>query len=93
MSEDAIDAAIEGLDGWQRTEAGLRRTITSDSFASAMTLVQRVAQVAEHMDHHPDIDIRWRSVTYLCTTHSAGGVTELDVRLAREINELARPQD
>lgn len=91
MGEDAIASALRGLDGWQRTESALRRTIVSESFAAAMTLVQRVAQVAEHMDHHPDIDIRWRSVTYVCSTHSVGGITELDVRLAAEINELARP--
>ncbi len=87
-----ITTALMDLDGWQLTESGLRRTIESASFPAAIVLVQRVAQAAEHLDHHPDIDIRWRKVTYNCTTHSAGGVTELDVLLAREINRLAAPR-
>ena len=41
------------------------------------------------MDHHPDIDIRWRSVTFACVTHSAGGVTQRDIELAHRIADLA----
>jgi 4a-hydroxytetrahydrobiopterin dehydratase len=41
------------------------------------------------MDHHPDIDIRWTTITFTCSTHSAGGVTEVDVELARLIDDLA----
>ena len=90
MSEAEVDRALTGLDGWRRTDTGLRRTIESETFPAAIALVQRVAQVAEHLDHHPDIDIRWRRVTFTCVTHSADGITELDVDLAREISELAR---
>ncbi len=45
------------------------------------------------MDHHPDIDIRWTTITFTCSTHSAGGVTELDVELARMIDDLAAHAD
>ena len=90
MSGAEVDRALTGLDGWERTDAGLRRTIEAATFPAAIALVQRVAQVAEHLDHHPDIDIRWRRVTFTCVTHSAEGITELDVDLAREISELAR---
>ena len=47
---------------------------------------QRVAEIAEASDHHPDIDIRWRTLTFRCSTHSAGGVTDLDTALAAAIS-------
>lgn len=92
LSKVELDDALTSLDGWRHTPDGLSRTIESPSFPAAIVLVQQVAQVAEHLDHHPDIDIRWRTVTYVCTTHSAGGVTALDLRLAAEINRLAPPE-
>jgi 4a-hydroxytetrahydrobiopterin dehydratase len=51
-------------------------------------VVDRVAEVAEQLDHHPDIDIRWRTLTFACSTHSAGGVTDRDITLARRIDEI-----
>jgi 4a-hydroxytetrahydrobiopterin dehydratase len=48
-----------------------------------------VALEAEEMDHHPDIDIRWRTVTFVVSTHSEGGVTQLDVELAHRISQAA----
>ena len=58
------------------------------SFMGAIAVVDRVAEVAEAMDHHPDIDIRWRTLTFACATHSAGGVTAKDIELARRIDEI-----
>ena len=52
-------------------------------------LVQQVAEVAEDLDHHPDIDIRWRTLTFRLSTHSAGGLTAKDLRLATDIDRLA----
>jgi 4a-hydroxytetrahydrobiopterin dehydratase len=51
-------------------------------------VVDRVAEVAEEMDHHPDIDIRWRTLTFRCVTHSAGGVTTRDIALANRIDRI-----
>ena len=67
----------------------LRREIKSASFPAAIDLVNRIAQVAEEMDHHPDIDIRWRTLGLGLVTHSAGGVTRKDEQLAMAINRLA----
>ena len=53
-------------------------------------MVDRVAEVAEELDHHPDIDIRWRTLTFACATHSAGGVTAKDLTLAARIDEIVR---
>ena len=51
------------------------RTVELASFPQAIEVVDRVAEVAERDNHHPDIDIRWRTLTFRCSTHCAGGVT------------------
>jgi 4a-hydroxytetrahydrobiopterin dehydratase len=88
LLEDAeITAALGDLPGWQREENALVRTAELPSFPAAIAVVDRVAATAEERDHHPDIDIRWRKVTFRCSTHSAGGITELDVALAATISQ------
>ena len=93
---EVLDAAgvaerIGGLDeGWSGDPTGIRREVELPSFPAAITVVDRVAEVAEELDHHPDIDIRWRTVTFACATHSAGGVTDKDFGLAARIDEIVR---
>lgn len=92
---EVLDAAgvaegIEGLDGWTGDPGGIRRTVELPSFSAAITVVDRVAEAAEASDHHPDIDIRWRTLTFSCSTHSAGGVTAKDLALAARIDEIVR---
>ena len=53
----------------------------------------RVAEIAEEMNHHPDMDIRWRTVTFSLATHSVGGVTQLDVELAHRIDGVTASLD
>ena len=62
--------------------------MTFDSFLEGIDAVGRVAELAERSDHHPDIDIRWRTVTFALVTHSEGGITEKDVLLARGIDAV-----
>ena len=88
MSDDQVDAAAATLNGWARADGALRRSVTFASFLEGIEAVRRVADAAEHADHHPDIDIRWRTVTFALATHSEGGITEQDVHLAREIDGL-----
>lgn len=83
-----MDAALSGLDGWERVEGTLRRSVKFPAFLAGIDAVRRVAEHAEAVDHHPDIDIRWRTVIFTLVTHSAGGITEKDVGLATEINRL-----
>ncbi len=91
LSDDEVDAAARTLDGWERTDGALRRSITFESFLDGIEGVRRIAELAERADHHPDIDIRWRTVHLALSTHSAGGITNQDVELARQIDEeLAR---
>ncbi|RVW02818.1 4a-hydroxytetrahydrobiopterin dehydratase [Rhodococcus xishaensis] len=89
LSDTDIETALTGLPDWRRDGATLVRTVESSSFPAAIALVDRVAEAAESMNHHPDMDIRWRRVTYTLSTHSAGGITKSDLELARRIDELA----
>ncbi|GGG15043.1 putative pterin-4-alpha-carbinolamine dehydratase [Rhodococcoides trifolii] len=90
LNDAQIDEALTRLTEWTRDGDALSRTITSSTFPAAIALVDAVAHEAESMDHHPDIDIRWRSVTYTLSTHSSGGITSLDVVLAGAIDRLAQ---
>lgn len=83
-------AALAELPLWSGDASGLERTVECSTFPLAIALVDDVAVVAEQLDHHPDIDIRWRTVRFTCSTHSAGGVTALDLSLARRVDDLAR---
>jgi 4a-hydroxytetrahydrobiopterin dehydratase len=89
LEADTIERELTTLPGWSGDPGALRRMVTATSFLAGIRLVDAVAEVAEELNHHPDIDIRWTSVTFTLSTHSAGGVTAKDVTLARRINELA----
>lgn len=91
LSQDEIDRALEReLPQWRQDGDSITRSVTAASFMDGIRLVQRVAEVAEDLDHHPDIDIRWTTVTFTLSTHSAGGLTSKDLRLAADIDHLAR---
>jgi 4a-hydroxytetrahydrobiopterin dehydratase len=89
LDDDAIRAALAELTGWQRDGDALTRSVEAPTFLDGIALVSAVAQAAEAADHHPDIDIRWRTVTFTLSTHSEGGITEKDLALARTIDGLA----
>lgn len=74
---------------WTGDVAGLRRTLRYVDFAEALAAVNRIGEVAEEMNHHPDIDIRWNTVHLVVVSHSAGGVTAADLDLAGRISEVA----
>ena len=82
------DAALTALPGWSydADARALRRRLAFGDFAEAFAFMTRVALVAEKMDHHPDWSNAWNRVDVSLTTHSAGGVTALDVVLARAID-------
>lgn len=88
LSDDDVDAVLPELDGWERSDGALRRSVEFPAFLDGIEAVRRVAAHAEAADHHPDIDIRWRTVTFALVTHSEGGITDKDVAMAREIDGL-----
>ena len=88
LSPDEISAALQDLPHWSGDADGLRRTVELPSFRDAVAAIVAIADVAEEMDHHPDVDLRWRTLHLALVTHSAGGVTGNDVELARRIDAL-----
>ncbi|RIV35910.1 4a-hydroxytetrahydrobiopterin dehydratase [Micromonospora radicis] len=88
LTAEAVRDELGGLAGWSGDPAGITRTVELASFPDAIGVVDRVAVTAEELDHHPDIDIRWRTLTFRCVTHSAGGVTGRDIELARRIDGI-----
>ena len=77
-------------DGWSEVDGALERTFELGDFAEALAFVNRVGELAESENHHPDIAINYKRVTLRWSTHSAGGITNRDVDLARRSGELAR---
>jgi 4a-hydroxytetrahydrobiopterin dehydratase len=77
--------------GWTDTSGALERTFELPSFAEAIAFVNRVAELAEHENHHPDIAVSYKRVTLRWTSHSAGGITDRDYALAERSDALADP--
>lgn len=88
LTDEQVDAAARDLDGWERADGALRRLVKFGAFLDGIDAVRLVAEHAEREDHHPDIDIRWRTVTFALVTHSEGGITDKDVQMAREIDQI-----
>ncbi|CCG01878.1 4a-hydroxytetrahydrobiopterin dehydratase [Blastococcus saxobsidens] len=88
LSPDELTAALHGLPLWSGDGAGIRRTVEQPSFRDAVAAIVAIADVAEEMDHHPDVDLRYRTLHLTLVSHSAGGVSELDLELARRIDAL-----
>jgi 4a-hydroxytetrahydrobiopterin dehydratase len=88
LTDDQVDAALPDLTAWERSDGAIRRSIKFPAFLDGIDAVRRVGEKAEEKDHHPDIDIRWRTVTFVLVTHSEGGITENDLAMAREINQI-----
>jgi len=85
LDDVTIAAGLQGL-AWTREGDLLVRVVRRADFDEAMAVVNEVAALAEEADHHPDIDIRWNTVTLRLTTHSAGGLTSKDLELAARID-------
>lgn len=89
LGEAEVARALADLEGWARVGDAITRTYEFKTFPAAIEWVRKVADEAEKLDHHPDLDIRWRKVTATLSTHSAGGLTSLDFVLARTMDGLA----
>jgi 4a-hydroxytetrahydrobiopterin dehydratase len=82
LKSERIQERASATPGWKTGENSIRRTYTFPGFRSALAFVQFVGALAEAVDHHPDIDIRYNTVTLTLSTHSAGGLTDKDFDLA-----------
>ena len=88
VTPEALSAALAELPQWSGGPDGIERTVELPSFRAAVDALVEIADVAEEMDHHPDLDLRWRTLRISVVTHSAGGLTELDLELARRVDAL-----
>lgn len=84
-----VDTGLVTPDGWTEVNDALERTFELPSFLDALAFVNRVGELAEAENHHPDIAISYRTVTLRWWTHTAGGVTDRDRDLAEKTNAVA----
>jgi 4a-hydroxytetrahydrobiopterin dehydratase len=89
LSDEQLTAGLRALPEWRREGDSIARTVQAKDFPAAIRVVVAVAEQAEAMDHHPDIDIRWRTLHFTLSTHSSGGITALDLKLASLIDASA----
>lgn len=86
LKEDELAAAAVAIDGWEADGKLLKRRWEFSNFAEALAFVNRVGELAEAADHHPDITFGWGYCEIALTTHDRGGVTDVDVALAKQID-------
>jgi len=88
LTDEQIAAGLAGLPGWNRAGSAITRTVKLGDFRDAMLYAGAVAHLAQAANHHPDIAISWNTVTLTLSTHSAGGLTDADLALARQLSSL-----
>lgn len=86
--DNEIKRRLTGLPEWRRDGEALVREMAFDSWQAGVDFVNLVARLAQEQDHHPDIWIGWRKVSFHLSSHDSGGITERDFRLAHAIQEL-----
>jgi 4a-hydroxytetrahydrobiopterin dehydratase len=86
LSDIAIQRELGNLTGWSRRGDAITKTFQFRNFLTGIDFVSAIAKAAEAADHHPDIDIRYTKITCTLSTHSAGGVTQMDLDMARKID-------
>ncbi|GAA4236045.1 4a-hydroxytetrahydrobiopterin dehydratase [Streptosporangium album] len=89
LDDSSVDRRLADVPEWRREGNEIRRTIKASDFPTAIRIVDEVAVEAEKLNHHPDIDIRWRTLHLTLSTHDAGGLTEMDFTLAARIDAIA----
>lgn len=83
-----IEQGLSELKDWQTENDILKKRFEFENFAEALRFVNRVGEIAERHDHHPDISFGWGYAEINLTTHDRGGITDFDFAVAREISEI-----
>lgn len=89
LSEAEIEEKLAGLSGWERRGEAIAKEFDRGDFVGSVKFVDALVEPAEAMNHHPDLEISWATVTVTLSTHSEGGLTENDFALAAKIDALA----
>lgn len=85
LNPTEIADQLKPLPGWEYADNSIRKLYRFKEFMAGIRFIGRVAELAEAADHHPDIHVNYTRVTFICTSHDSGGVTERDFRLANQI--------
>ncbi len=88
LSNEEIEQRLQSLDGWERDGEAIRKGFDNGDFQGSVDFVNRLTPEAEAMNHHPDLEISWKTVTVTISTHSEGGLTANDFELAKKIDSL-----
>ena len=88
IAQSNIKEMMKRIPEWETNKKAIERTFEFDDFNQAVDFVNAVAEIAEEEEHHPDIDIRWNKVRLVLSTHTEGGLTDLDFRFAEKIDTL-----
>jgi 4a-hydroxytetrahydrobiopterin dehydratase len=83
LSDQEIASRLSDLKGWKVSGGQLKKTFSFDQYLDGIDFARRCGELAEEMNHHPDLLIQWRKVTVSLVTHSAGGLTDLDFEFAK----------
>jgi 4a-hydroxytetrahydrobiopterin dehydratase len=89
MSDTQLEQELASLEGWAVVDGALRKRFATPDFATALEFANRIGQAAEDADHHPDLLVTWGAVEVAWVSHSEGGITEMDVTMARRSDALA----
>jgi 4a-hydroxytetrahydrobiopterin dehydratase len=88
LNEAEIEKALIELEDWSVENDNLKKHFEFENFAEALAFVNKVGEISEARDHHPDVLFGWGYAEFFITTHDAGGITERDFDLARAIENL-----
>ena len=88
LDPEEIDERLAGLEGWNTQGDRLNKRFKFENFAAALAFVNKAGELAEAMNHHPDIQLGWGFAEFDITTHDRGGITDFDFALARQIQDL-----
>jgi len=86
LSDSEVEERLTSLPGWVRAGDAIRRTYECGDFVGSTNFVAAIVEPAESMGHHPDLEVSWDKVTVSISTHSEGGLTEADFKLAAELD-------
>lgn len=89
LSDTEIEERLSSLPGWERSGGAIAKSFKRDDFVGSVEFVSSLVEPAEGMNHHPDLEISWDTVTVTISTHSEGGLTAADFELAEKIDALA----
>lgn len=88
LSAEEIREKLNELNGWKAEDNNLKKRFSFTKFAESLNFVNKAGEIAERLDHHPDITFGWGYAEFAMTTHDRGGITDFDFALAKEIDEI-----